>query len=117
MGVDSMNRRFKKDPDADPNCVRCHGYGEVDISGNMCYGMGAQPKMGECSCILYKKLNIKKKPKLEKCIHGGPIDKCKGACGISVKVENTNTFLFCILDKKHKGPHEVYIKELSSKSL
>lgn len=51
----------EKDPDADPDCDQCQGYGEVDISGNMCYGMGAQPKMGDCWCKVYKIIKRNKK--------------------------------------------------------
>lgn len=50
-----------KDPDAEPNCKHCHGYGEVDISGNICYGFGAQPKMAQCWCIIYKSIGRKMK--------------------------------------------------------
>ena len=46
--------RFDKDPDAYKDCKRCHGTGVIEISGNICFGMGAEPKWGTCNCVMYK---------------------------------------------------------------
>lgn len=46
-----------KDPNADPNCKGCNGYGKVNV-GSICYGFGAEPKMIQCMCVLYKKLGM-----------------------------------------------------------
>lgn len=49
------------------------------------------------------------------CVHGGPRKKCKGQCKTVVKVEGTNTYLYCLLDKDHKGIHEVMNEKYGKK--
>lgn len=57
VGYELNQQKEGLDPNANPNCKACHGYGMVNV-GSICYGFGAEPKLFECMCILYKKLKM-----------------------------------------------------------
>jgi hypothetical protein len=48
-----MNKEDLKDPEADPNCKNCHGWGRYQI-GNICTGFGGKIESIDCICKLYK---------------------------------------------------------------
>ena len=48
---------IEKDPEADPNCKVCNGYGRVNF-GNICTGFGGTVETMSCMCKVYKKIGI-----------------------------------------------------------